>query len=192
MTSEFDHWEGDHMGHHLYVESYMEKGKELLQRRMFADAAVCFEKAMEYPANLKVGRPAFPGHAPQLYLLGLAYEGLGEVKKAKDLWNEGAREVHEGWIGRGSEPEYYKGLCLARLGHRRSARSTWRYMTSVDAWHWSNTEFHDNFVKGLGFQGLEEWDKAAERFNKALTYDRMNRKVRYHLDLVASHKQGGQ
>ncbi len=191
MSAELDHWEGDRMGHHIYVQAYIDKGKRMLEDKRFADAAHCFEKAREYPANLKVGKPAYPGHAPQLYLLAMAHEGLGQKDRAKAALEQGANEVHEGWIGRGSEEEYYKGLCLAGLGRRRAARSIWRAMTKSQTWHWSMTEAYDNFIKGLGWQGLEDWDKAEEQFEKALSYDRSNRKVQYHLERTREHRQAG-
>jgi tetratricopeptide (TPR) repeat protein len=191
MASELDHWEGDRMGHYIYVMCYLEKGKVLLKDRKFAEALECFQKAMEYPTNLKVGKPAYPRHAPQLYLAGMAYEGLRQADKAFASWKQGGEETHEGWEGSISEEGYYKGLCLTRIGRRREARTIWGRMTKGVPFHWGNTEAYNNFVKALGYQGLAEWDKAEEFFKKALEADHANRKSKYHLELAKEHKQAG-
>ena len=190
MVKEFDHWEGEHLAYQTYVRSYLEKGKIALRKKELKGALSYFAKAMEYPANLKVGRPAYPRHAPQLYLSGIAYEALGEVDKARSLWKEGGEERHEGWEGSISEEGYYKGLCLARLGRKREARALWRTMTRGLSWPGFPAGYED-FVVGLGCQGLEQWDKAIRRLERSLDADHTNSKVKYHLAQARKHRQAG-
>jgi len=190
MSKEFDHWEGDRRAHQVFVLSHMDKGKILLKKREYRDALLAFQRATEYPPNLKVGKPAYPRHAPQLYLSAVAYEALGEREKAEKALRDGADEIHEGWEGSASEEGYYKGLCLAQLRRIREAKSIWRQLTrGVE--HYGFPAWYNDFIRGLGHQGIEEWPRAVKRLEAALSADRSNSKVRYHLQQARKHRQAG-
>ncbi len=190
MSEEYDHWEGDRRAHETYTLSHMALGKNLLKKKKYTEALESFQKAMEYPANLKIGKPAFPRHAPQLYFSAVAYEALGEEEKAREALEQGGTEIHQSWEGATTEEGYYKGLCLAQLGRVREARTIWRRLTKGTE-HWAFSAWHNEFIKGLGYQGLEDWKKAVSQFEKALESDKTNSKVKYHLSQAKKGRQAG-
>jgi len=190
MSMSFDRWEGDRLVYQVYENSWVEKGKQLLRSREYGDAVAAFEKSMEYPENFKIGKPAYPRHAPQLFLAGVAYENAGEPEKARDAWRQGAEEIHRGWDGRVCVESYYKGLCLAKIGREGQARSIWRAMTKGPGRKiWGDD--YENFIKGLGYLGLEKWAEAVEHLKKAHEADRTNSRYKYHLDCARKKRQAG-
>ncbi len=190
MSRNYDHWENDRLVYHIYQRSYLEKGRALLKKRQFVAALDAFSNTMKFPANLKIGKPAFPRNAPGLYLSGIAYQALGEKEKALGCWRQGADEEHHGWDGGICEEGYYKALCLEKVGRTREARAHLRRLTRGAARKFQGGAY-DEFIKGLGYQGLEMWDKAIEHFEASMAGDRTNRNVRDHLVLAKKHKQAG-
>lgn len=188
MGRSFDRWEGDRTAHAVYQNSWMQKGKGLLRQGRHKEALSAFGKAVEYPENFKLGRPAYPRLAPQHYLTGIAFELLGRDKEARAAWLRGAAEEHYGWDGSICPQSYYKGLCLARLGKADQARRLWRRLRKGLSFRFAS-DAANNYVKGLGHQGLEEWGSAVEHFEAALADDRTNRDVIYHLKLAKRRKQ---
>ena len=190
ITDEFDRWEGDRLAYQVYESSWVEKGRELLRRRRYEDSIVAFEKSMEYPENFKIGKPAFPRHAPQLFLAGIAYEKIGETEKAETAWLQGAEETHRGWDGSVCVESYYKGLCLSRMGRDKDALALWREMSKGPSRKlWGDA--YDSFIMGLGHQALENWPTAVEHLEKAHKADLANRLYRYHLDCAGTRRQAG-
>lgn len=190
MSMSFDRWEGDRLAYQVYESSWVEKGRELLRRRRYEDSIVAFEKSMEYPENFKIGKPAFPRHAPQLFLAGIAYEKIGETEKAETAWLQGAEETHRGWDGSVCVESYYKGLCLSRMGRDKDALALWREMSKGPSRKlWGDA--YDSFIMGLGHQGLENWPTAVKHLEKAHKADRANRLYRYHLDFAGKRRQAG-
>lgn len=190
MHKEFDHWEGDRRGHQVFVLSHMERGKICLRNKAYAEAVAEFETAMQYPANLKVGKPAFPRHAPQYYMIAVAYEAVSDKEKAAETYRLGADEIHDSWEGSACEEAYFKALCLMKLDRVREAKTLLRHMTrGVE--HWGFPAWYDSFVRGLGYQGLGEWANAVKHLEAALTADRTNTKVKYQLAQARKHRQAG-
>ncbi|MHC4714906.1 MAG: tetratricopeptide repeat protein, partial [Planctomycetota bacterium] len=193
MSRSYDRWENDRLVYRVYKNSHLEKGRAALHGRRYEEALDAFGKSMEYPENLKIGKPANPRHAPQLYLAGVAREALGSGDKAAELWAQGAAETHRGWDGFVCEEGYYKALCLLKIGRTRDAQRHLRTMTKGlrgIAKRWRGPAY-DDFIRGLGYQGLEQWPQAVAHFQKALGYDRTNRTFKYHLRLARRKKQAG-
>lgn len=190
MARNYDHWENDRLVYHVYVNSHLERGSLLLKKKDFAKALDAFSSAMKFPKNLNVGKPAYPRHAPLLYLSGVACEEQGEHKKALARWRQGADEAHHGWDGGICHEGYYKALCLAKVGRVQEARAHWRRLTKGSARKFQGPA-HEQFLMGLGHQGLENWDKAVKHFEASLAGDKTNRNVKYHLNLAKKQGQAG-
>ncbi len=80
----FSNWEGDSGTWQLYSSAYLGRGERHLESGHFAEALADFDRALEYPRNLNVGRPARPKEAKALFFRARALEALGRSGDAKE------------------------------------------------------------------------------------------------------------
>jgi tetratricopeptide (TPR) repeat protein len=184
----------------LYVDACISRGKSRLERCRFIEAIEDFEAGMQYPLNLGVPEPYKDRKqdVKALYLMGLAYDNIGNMEKAYECWKKAFKEKHEPW----SEHCYYEGLVLQKLGMLEEANSIFNYLI----------EFSDeqlkvpngiqlkrffsfgpiipervdiaicHFLKGLGFKGKANREKAKEELLRALSMNPLLRHVRMELE----------
>ena len=88
----------------------------------YQEALKDYEASLEYPENLEVGRPYHETRLPQVnYLMGLAYEKLGNTAKSRELFQQA---MSGEWRRRRREqPEmlYYQGMAALKLGQNAEA-----------------------------------------------------------------------
>jgi tetratricopeptide (TPR) repeat protein len=86
--------EMDQSFRHAYVRAYLERAESFIEAGRVEEAIADYQKAMEYPENVGVGRPVSESNAKILYRLGCAYESLGRFDEALDTWQAAAGEYH--------------------------------------------------------------------------------------------------
>lgn len=95
MTGEqFVPLEMDQSFHDLYVRAWMLQADDHLQAGEVHQAINDYLNALEYPANIGVGKPTTLSQAEIYYRLGCAYEQQGMFRKALAAWQTSAREHH--------------------------------------------------------------------------------------------------
>lgn len=95
MTNEkFVPLEMDQTFHDVYVQAYLQRAERHIISGLVEQAIADYHKALEYPVNLGVGQPPDPTQARIYYLLGLAYESIGQYQEALKAWYCAAREFH--------------------------------------------------------------------------------------------------
>jgi tetratricopeptide (TPR) repeat protein len=86
--------EMDQSFHELYVRALMQRAGTRMQAGKIEEAIADYRKALEFPANLGVGKPTTLAQAHIYYHLGLAYEQLGRFQEALLAWCHAAGEHH--------------------------------------------------------------------------------------------------
>jgi len=84
----FNPWEGARAMHKLYSDAHIGRGKIHYDNGEYQQALKDFLAALEYPPNLGVGKPPYLENAPARYLAALAYKALGEIDKAKEMFQQ--------------------------------------------------------------------------------------------------------
>lgn len=83
--------EGETSTRPTWVKAYMGKGVELADDGDWQGALECFQKALEYPHHLGVGKPARPADVMPLFYAGMAARWLRQEDLATQYWEECAR-----------------------------------------------------------------------------------------------------
>lgn len=94
-----------------YVAAYLQRSRAHEEADRLEEAIADYRRALEYPANVGVGRPVLTGDAEVLYRLGCACERLGRFAEAVAAWKEAAREHHP----HGSDLFPYVQMALDKL-----------------------------------------------------------------------------
>ena len=114
----FHVWEGGGMIHNVYVDAHLLRGEEHFRAKRFNEALRDYEAALQYPANLEVGRPARDARALEIdYFIGTAHEALDHADRARQFFGKSVTVLY----GR-SEIGYYQGLALQKLGRQADAK----------------------------------------------------------------------
>ena len=119
-THRFHRWEAEYRMRVLYVEAYLGRGAERFDAGDLSGARADCEAALEYPENLRVGRPAQTEDARPHWCAGLACEALGDLAAARAHWEaaEASRQrSHAGALDLG----IYRALSIAKLGRAEGA-----------------------------------------------------------------------
>jgi tetratricopeptide (TPR) repeat protein len=195
----FSVWEGgtlDVADH--WVNAHLLRGQEKLQSGQFAAALADFQVAKTIPDNLPSDRRGSSGSEAELaYLMGAAYDSLGDQDKAKQSWQDAAGSAQSGGRGRGrgaggqgfggnrGVQRYYQALAQQKLGQSDQAKSTFRELvnavteTQPDPGSESTPAAGArqnqrsrltalHYAAGLGHLGLGETDLAKAEFTQAL------------------------
>lgn len=95
MTSEqFVPLEMDQSFHDLYARAWMQSAEAHLGSGQVEAAISDYQKALEYPDNLGVGKPTTMSQAEIFYKLGCAYELMGNYSEGLAAWQSAAKEHH--------------------------------------------------------------------------------------------------
>jgi len=122
-THRFHNWEGYGDVHDVYVDACLLAGGRELHAGKFNEALGDFQAALEYPANLEVGRPYHEGRRPEVdYWLGVAYGKLGNSAESLEMFRQAVAALGPEQGREQPEMLYYAGLAAQKLG--RSAEAT--------------------------------------------------------------------
>ncbi len=108
--------EGETSTRPTWVGAYVGKGKHLARQGDWKGALEHFQKALEYPHHLGVGKPARPADAVPLFWAGLAAEQTGDTQQAHQYWEQCIRQ-----IARNDADRAHQWLALRRLQREEEA-----------------------------------------------------------------------
>ena len=122
----------------------------------------------EYAARLsQSGQDKFPKQEAFILLKGKAFEGLGDMEKAKSSYQESIK----------SNPTNHEPYVA--LGDLYSSQGKYLYaaLTYSDAVRLDPANEDVRFLQGLGYFKSSEWGRAASSWEDLLYYDPTNKKV---------------
>ncbi len=192
----FHVWEGGGQIHNVYVDAHIFRGHESLQKKQYDKALQDYLKALEYPKNLEVGRPAQGGRAAQIfYFIGVAHEALGNTDQAKAYYLNSV-ESKRGF----SELSYFQALSLEKLEKRGEALEIYQKLIDLGKERIETSTSLDFFIKfgekqsaakrlaqahyllGLGYLGQGKSEKAHAEFKETLDLNINHIWAKYYLD----------
>ena len=177
-----------------------EQAKQALAHHDYALAATLLEECLSYPPHLGEGKLHGAQENDFYYLLGLAYEGMGDADKARISWEHAARgnaEPTQALYYNDTKPDkiFYQGMALLRLGRTDEARSRFHKLLTFGEKHlfdqikmdyfavslpdlliWDDdltlrNKVHCNYMMALGHYGLGNTKKAERYLSAALQID---------------------
>jgi tetratricopeptide (TPR) repeat protein len=114
-THTFHRWEMEFRMRRVYLEACLGRGTAQFDGGDFQGAREDFELALEYPMNIRIGRPAHPRDARAHWCAAAACDALGDLAAAKKHWESAAAETYH---HPGSDLALYRALSLKKLGRR--------------------------------------------------------------------------
>ncbi|MFB0516487.1 MAG: DUF5107 domain-containing protein, partial [Candidatus Neomarinimicrobiota bacterium] len=113
---QFHVWEGGGDIRTVYENAHLLKGLELARKKQHRQALQHYRMSLAYPGNLQVWR-AKSGIEPKVdYLIGTAYEDLGDLSRAREHFNRSVAYQRDL-----SDLSYYQGMALRKLGRIHEA-----------------------------------------------------------------------
>ncbi|MFH1567485.1 MAG: DUF5107 domain-containing protein [Gemmatimonadota bacterium] len=158
---QFDVWEGGYAIHGAWEEAHLGRGQQALEAGDARTALDHFLLAMEYPANLGVGRPAVERLAVPKYWAARAQAALGNQAAADSLYRQAASEEYR----RASPTQYYQGLAYQALGQTADAERVFRDLIDASTSSRGGRRSrggsgYSALLAGLGYEGLSDTEKA--------------------------------
>lgn len=114
-THTFHRWELEFRMRRIWVDANLGRGCQRFLGGDFTGARADFEAALDYPRNLRIGKPPRREDARPLWCAATACERLGDLQAATADWEAAAAEAHH---PAGSEPALYRALSLLKLGRK--------------------------------------------------------------------------
>ena len=137
-----------------YQISRVELAKQALTRRDFEGAVRLLSECLDYPHHLGEGKLYGAQENDFHYLLGLAYEGMGDMEKARKYWEEatkGPQEPAAAMYYNDAKPDkiFYQGLALYKLGHEGEAHGRFYRLINYGKQHIFEKQIMDYFAVSL-------------------------------------------
>jgi len=210
----FHPWEGgEGKVSGLYIQLSIELAKQALIDNNVELAIDLLEKAQTYPENLGEGKLYGAQENDIFYWLGCCYEKLNDDETAVAYWTKastGLSEPSPAIFYNDQQPDkiFYQGEALSKLGHAEEALNRFnnliKYGTEncdrqikMDYFAVSlpdlmifdddlsrRNNVHCNYLIGLGYLGLRDFDAAETYFEKALMDDPAHLGVTMHKNML--------
>ena len=137
-----------------YQISRVELAKQALTRRDFEGAVRLLSECLDYPHHLGEGKLYGAQENDFHYLLGLAYEGMGNVETARKYWEEatkGPQEPAAAMYYNDAKPDkiFYQGLALYKLGREGEAHGRFYRLINYGKQHIFEKQIMDYFAVSL-------------------------------------------
>ena len=137
-----------------YQISRVELAKQALTRRDFEGAVRLLSECLDYPHHLGEGKLYGAQENDFHYLLGLAYEGMGNVETAHKYWEEatkGPQEPAAAMYYNDAKPDkiFYQGLALYKLGREGEAHGRFYRLINYGKQHIFEKQIMDYFAVSL-------------------------------------------
>ncbi|MDO5519456.1 MAG: DUF5107 domain-containing protein [bacterium] len=200
MSHVFRPWEGaEGRISGQYKIALVEMAKEKIKNAAYKEAETLLEQALIYPVNLGEGRLEGTKDNDIYYYLGVVKKALGQ-EEAKECFekaelgeNEPAGAMY--YYDQPADMILYKGLANKELGNSKEAHSCFNKLMDYGERHLNEdvkndffavslpdflifeddmvarNKAHCYYLMGLANIGLGKKEKAAEYFEKAITYD---------------------
>ena len=132
----------------------VELAKQALTRRDFESAVRLLSECLDYPHHLGEGKLYGAQENDFHYLLGLAYEGMGDMEKARKYWEEatkGPQEPAAAMYYNDAKPDkiFYQGLALYKLGREGEAHGRFYRLINYGKQHIFEKQIMDYFAVSL-------------------------------------------
>ena len=132
----------------------VELAKQALTRRDFEGAVRLLSECLDYPHHLGEGKLYGAQENDFHYLLGLAYEGMGDMEKACKYWEEatkGPQEPAAAMYYNDAKPDkiFYQGLALYKLGREGEAHGRFYRLINYGKQHIFEKQIMDYFAVSL-------------------------------------------
>ena len=137
-----------------YQISRVELAKQALTRRDFEGSVRLLSECLDYPHHLGEGKLYGAQENDFHYLLGLAYEGMGDMEKARKYWEEatkGPQEPAAAMYYNDAKPDkiFYQGLALYKLGREGEAHGRFYRLINYGKQHIFEKQIMDYFAVSL-------------------------------------------
>ena len=137
-----------------YQISRVELAKQALTRRDFEGAVRLLSECLDYPHHLGEGKLYGAQENDFHYLLGLAYERMGNVETAHKYWEEatkGPQEPAAAMYYNDAKPDkiFYQGLALYKLGREGEAHGRFYRLINYGKQHIFEKQIMDYFAVSL-------------------------------------------
>ena len=137
-----------------YQISRVELAKQALTRRDFEGAVRLLSECLDYPHHLGEGKLYGAQENDFHYLLGLAYEGMGDMETARQYWKEatkGPQEPAAAMYYNDAKPDkiFYQGLALYKLGREGEAHGRFYRLINYGKQHIFEKQIMDYFAVSL-------------------------------------------
>jgi tetratricopeptide (TPR) repeat protein len=195
LTGRYFHtWEGGGYIHNIYVDAHLLRGQKSFGSKRYQEALNDFEAALQYPENLRVGRPRRDRRTCQtFFFIAKAHEALGNRQKATEYFEKSASVE----VGK-SEFSYYKGMALKELGQKDKALMIFdeliesakpgpvvEFFAKFGEKQAHNIRTANNrYMLGLGYLGKGMQPEAKTQFQKALELNINHLWARFHLSKI--------
>ncbi len=132
----------------------VELAKQALTRRDFEGAVRLLSECLDYPHHLGEGKLYGAQENDFHYLLGLAYEGLGDMETARKYWEEatkGPQEPAAAMYYNDAKPDkiFYQGLALYKLDREGEAHGRFYRLINYGKQHIFEKQIMDYFAVSL-------------------------------------------
>ena len=132
----------------------VELAKQALTRRDFEGAVRLLSECLDYPHHLGEGKLYGAQENDFHYLLGLAYEGMGDMETTRKYWEEatkGPQEPAAAMYYNDAKPDkiFYQGLALYKLGREGEAHGRFYRLINYGKQHIFEKQIMDYFAVSL-------------------------------------------
>ena len=132
----------------------VELAKQAISRKDYERAIGLLSECLEYPHHLGEGKLYGAQENDFYYLLGVAYDALGQKEKARECWEEatkGPQEPAAAMYYNDAKPDkiFYQGLALKRLGRDDEANGRFYRLINYGKQHIFEHQVMDYFAVSL-------------------------------------------
>ncbi|MHC5159484.1 MAG: tetratricopeptide repeat protein, partial [Planctomycetota bacterium] len=211
----FHPWEGgEGKTTGAYVFSLTEIAKKKIAQKKYVTALETLSKTETFPPNLAEGKLHGRLENDLHYYRGLAFEGLGDLEKAKDCFRQatqGLAELGDAMYYNDQPPEqiYYQGLAYEKLAEDAKADECFNRLISYGRAHYDDeikidffavslpdflifdedltvkNKIHCHYLMGLGRLGLKQTEEARQDFETILNVNPAHTGAIVHLGMIA-------
>lgn len=214
----FHPWEGGEgktSGLHVYIS--IELAKQAMQQNKFKEALSFLDDAQQYPENLGEGKLYGAQENDIYYWIGCVYDQLDETVLSIDHWlkaSVGLEEPTPAIFYNDQQPDkiFYQGLALQKLGKNEEAyirfnnlirygRDNMNKEIKIDYFAVSlpdlmifdddlnmRNNIHCHYLQGLGYFGINDYDKAERSFGHVLELDPAHQGAIIHQSMLERQK----
>jgi tetratricopeptide (TPR) repeat protein len=201
-----------------YKYSLIQIARKQISNQNFESALALLQQAQTYPDNLGEGKLYGTPENEIFYWMGCAYEGLKQNEKADASFKKATQGVSQPSAAifyNDPQPDsiFYQGLSWRKLGEDQKALDIFQALVHYGEKHLDDEirldyfavslpdllVFDDNLDKrnkvhclymiGLGYLGLEDFDKALSVFEQVESADAMHQGTKSHIQLIPVYEK---
>lgn len=174
-----------------WTDAHVLRAQRLIREKKYPEALRDLHAAAVIPSNLPIGvgfGDSIPQAAEVGYWTGVALQGSGDNAKAQEAWALAAqtpahRPSHSGSRASATVQDYYRALCLQKVGKNEEAEELFRLLVKTgdaalkdgaptgsrrNAVPERVGKAQAHYLAGLGYLGLKDAAQAREQFSLAV------------------------